>query len=68
LIEITKILIKDVNDHLGEFSLNLKINNIWVQKDDWRYNRPEIVKLGVMTHKRNVFLDYLESEGITLVV
>jgi hypothetical protein len=28
LIEITKILIKDVNDHLGEFSLNLKINNI----------------------------------------
>jgi hypothetical protein len=29
-------------------------------------DRPETVRLGVKTYKRNVFLDYLESEGVTL--
>jgi hypothetical protein len=29
-------------------------------------DRPETVKLGVMTYKRNIFLDYLESKKITL--
>jgi hypothetical protein len=27
---------------------------------------PDKIKLGVMTYKRNSFLDYLASEGITL--
>jgi hypothetical protein len=60
-----------VNDHLATLGDNLKINNIRVDGDSKfgkmieDNDRPETVRLGVMTYKRNVFLDYLESEGIT---
>jgi hypothetical protein len=66
-IEITKILIKDVNDYLGSLSSNLKINNIradgeskfgkMVEDND----RVETIKLGKIIYKRNTFLDYQTS-------
>jgi hypothetical protein len=71
-VEITRIIIKDINDHLNRLSPNLKINNIRADGDSKfgkmieDNDRPETVKLGKMIYKRNVFLDYLASEGITL--
>jgi hypothetical protein len=71
-IEITKILIKDVNDYLGSLSANLKINNIRTDGDSKfgkmieDNDRVETIKLGKIIYKRNIFLDYLASEGITV--
>jgi hypothetical protein len=70
-IEITKILVKNVNDYLGSLGDNFKINNLRADGDSKfgkmieDNDRPQTVRLGVMFYKRNVFLDYLESEGIT---
>jgi hypothetical protein len=71
-VEITRIIIKDINDHLTSLNPNLKINNI-CSDDDSKFgkmiednDRPETVKLGKIIYKRNVSLDYLEFENITL--
>jgi hypothetical protein len=51
-VEITKILIKDVNNQLTSLSINLKINNIHADHDSKfgkmiKHNdRPETIKLG----------------------
>jgi hypothetical protein len=71
-IEITKILIKDVNNYLGSLGDNLKINNIRADSDSKfekiikNNNKPKTIKLNVITYKKNVFLNYLESKNITL--
>jgi hypothetical protein len=71
-VYLTRIIIKSINDHLVSLSSNLKINNIRADGDR-KFGKmiedndiPETIKLGVMTYKRNSFLDYLASEGLTL--
>jgi hypothetical protein len=71
-IEITKILIKNINDHVETLNPNLKINNIQADGDS-KFGKmiedneiPDKIRLGKMTYKRNVFLDSLASQGITL--
>jgi hypothetical protein len=70
-VDLTKIIIKSINDHLISLSPNLKINNIRADGDS-KFGKmienndiPDTIKLGVMTYKRNSFIDYLASEGIT---
>jgi hypothetical protein len=71
-IEITRIIIKDISDNLGSLRLNLKINNIRADGDSKfgkmieNNDRAETIKLGIVTYKRNSFLDNLASEDITL--
>jgi hypothetical protein len=71
-IEITKILIKDVNGYLGSLSINLKINNFRADGDSKfekmieNNDRVETKKLGKIIYKRNIFFEYLECECITL--
>ena len=71
-VEITKILIKDVNDHLESLRPDLKINNIRADGDSKfgkmieDSSRITMVKLGDFMYKRNTFLDYLYSQKITL--
>jgi hypothetical protein len=73
-IEITRIIIKDINDHLGKLGSNLKANNICAYGDRKfgkmieENDRIETIKLGEMMYKRSTFLDYLESESITLYI
>jgi hypothetical protein len=63
-VEITWIIIKDINDHLASLGPNLKINNIWVDGDSKfgkmieDNDRLETIKLGKMIYKRNAFLDW----------
>jgi hypothetical protein len=73
-VEVTKNIIKSINDHLKTLSPDLKINNIRADGDS-KFGRmiedndiPDKIKLGVMTYKRNSFLDYLPSEKITLLL
>jgi hypothetical protein len=71
-VEITGIIIKDINDNLTSLNPNLKINNIRADSDSKfgkmieDNDRPETVKLSKMIYKRNIFLDYVASEGISL--
>jgi hypothetical protein len=62
-VDLTKIIIKSINDHLISLSPNLKINNIHTDGDS-KFGRmiedndnPDSITLGVMTYKRNSFLD-----------
>jgi hypothetical protein len=71
-VDLTKIIIKSINDHLSSLSPNLKINNIHTDCDS-KFGKmiedndtPDTTKSSVMTYKRNSFLDYHASEGITL--
>jgi hypothetical protein len=71
-IEISRIIIENINDHLKLISPTLKINNIRADGDS-KFGKiiedkdgPKAVKLGRMIYKRNSFLEYLESENITL--
>jgi hypothetical protein len=58
-VEVTRIIIKSINDHLKNLSPNLKINNIRADGDSKfgkmieDNDRPETVKLGKMIYKRN---------------
>jgi hypothetical protein len=71
-IEISRIIINDINDHLKSISPTPKINNIradggskfgkMIEDNDDQ----KTIKLGKMFYKRNSFLEYLESENITL--
>jgi hypothetical protein len=71
-IKITQIIIKSINDHLATLGPNLKINNIRADGDRKfgkmieDNDRPETIEFGKMIYKRNSFLEYLESENITL--
>ena len=71
-VEITKILIKDVNDHLNSLSPEYKINNIRADGDSkfgkmmQENSRSETVRLGDFTYKKNEFISYLDSENISL--
>jgi hypothetical protein len=72
-VDLTKIIIKSINDHLKSLSPNLKINNIQADGDS-KFGKmiedndnPDSITLGVMTYKKNSFLDYLASQGITLI-
>jgi hypothetical protein len=71
-VEITGVLIKNINNHLANLNPNLKINNIRADGDSKfgrmieDNDRPEIIRLGKMIYKRNIFLEYLPSENITL--
>jgi hypothetical protein len=71
-VEITRIIIKDINDHLASLGPNLKINNIRAD-GDIKFgkmiednDRPETIKLGKMIYKKNIFQEYLASKNITL--
>ena len=71
-IEITKILVKDVNDHLKTLGSDFKIDNIRADGDlkfgkmiDNDFKK-DAVNLGNFTYKQNVFVNYLASEKITL--
>jgi hypothetical protein len=73
-VDLTRIVINSINDHLATLSPNLKINNIRADGDS-KFGRmiedndtPDKIKLDVMTYKRNSFFDYLASEGITLFI
>jgi hypothetical protein len=71
-VEITRIIIKNINNHLASLDPNLKINNIRADGDNKfdkmieDNDRPETIRLGKMIYKRNIFLDYLAFEGITV--
>jgi hypothetical protein len=71
-IEITRILVKDINGHLKSLGANFKINNIRADGDSKfgkmikkNFGCPTI-RLGDFAYKRNSFLEYLNSEHITL--
>jgi hypothetical protein len=71
-VEITKILIKDLNDRLELLSPDLKINNIRADGDSKLgkiledSSRTTMTKLGEFMYKRNSFFKYLVSQKITL--
>jgi hypothetical protein len=60
-VEITRILIKNINDHLATLNPNLKINNIQADGDSKfgkmieDTDRVKTIRLGKMTYKRNTF-------------
>ena len=81
-IEITRILVEDINDHLKSLGENFKINNIRADGDskfgkmigdtDWDKlylkdnSKNPTIRLGDFDYQRNSFLEYLSSEHISL--
>jgi hypothetical protein len=71
-IQITKIIVENINSHLKSIKDSLKINNIRADGDS-KFGKmiednggPKTIKLGKMYYKTNSFLKYLQSQSITL--
>ena len=71
-VAITRILVKDVNDHLNSLGLEYKIDNIRADGDSKfgkmikEDSKNDTVTLGDFIYKKNEFISYLASENIKL--